>query len=346
MTEKPVRILVIDSNPEEAFAIKESLSTLHTDHFECIHIDSLSEGLESLISHVFDIILLDLSLPDDKGFETFLTLHRASPHIPVITMSRTRDDDLSARVRCEGAYDHLVKGGINSDLLRRSVLAAVKQKHAENHLIRIPDAWERTFDAIPDLIMILDNEHRIIRANKAMAEKLGLSAEKLIGRTCYHTVHGTEKPPLFCPHVRLMSDGSEHSVEVHEELLGGDFLVSVTPLYDPDGTLRGSIHIARDITEIKRTEHALLEKTHELGERIKELHCLFEMSKLREESNASLEETLENIVYIIPPAWQYPDITCARLTQGNCMEAIQRHRRTCEANRISRGLLYRKKRQA
>ena len=259
MTDKPIKILLIDSNPEDVSQIKDTLDEPHSDQFDCIHIDRLSEGLESLVNHVFDVILLDLSFPGSNGFDTFTDIHRALPSIPIITMSRTQDDALATRVRREGAFDHLVKKNIDSDLLKRSVLAAVKQKHAENQLIRIPDAWERTFDALPDLIMILDSEHRIIRANKAMAETLGLTPEELIGQSCYHTVHGTEEPPHFCPHAKLMQDGLEHSIEVHEDHLGGDFLVSVTPIHDPDGTIRGSVHVARDITEIKRTEHILLE---------------------------------------------------------------------------------------
>jgi PAS domain S-box-containing protein len=314
MTVKPIKILLIDSNPDDVSEIKETFSNSQTDQFECIHIDRLSEGLESLVYHVFDIILLDLSPPDDNVFDTLITILRTSPDIPVITMSRTQDDDSAARARREGAYNHLVKGDSDHDLLKRSVLAAVKQKQNENQLIRAPDTWERTFNAIPDLIMILDSEHRIIRANKAMAEKLGRALEELIGRHCYHTVHGAEEPPHFCPHVRLMSDGLEHSAEVYEDLLGGDFLVSVTPLYDTEGTIIGSVHVARDITEIKRTEHALLEKAHDLGERVKELNCLFEISKLREEEGHELGETLQNIVDAVPPAWQYPEITSARMT--------------------------------
>ena len=101
---------------------------------------------------------------------------------------------------------------------------------------------------------------------------------------------------------------------MHEDRLGGDLLVSVTPIYDTDGTIKGSVHVARDITQIKRTEHILLEKTHELGERIKELNCLFEISRLREETGHSMEETLKKMVNVISLAWQYPEITCSRLT--------------------------------
>lgn len=313
MTDKPIKILLIDNHHEDVLKIRETLDTSQTDQFECIHIDRLSEGLESLVNHVFDIIMIDLSLPGGNGFDTFIDIHQASPDIPFITMSRIKDDDLAARALREGADDHLFKGNIDGDSLKRSILNAMNRKQTKDQLLRIPDAWKRTFDAIPDLIMILDSEHRIIRANKAMAERVGLAREELIGRSCYHAVHGTEEPPHFCPHARLMADGLEHSVEVHEDYLGGDFIVSVTPLYDPDGTIRGSVHVARDITEIKSTEHTLLEKTHDLRERIKELNCLYNISQFREEEGNTLGEMLQKILSVIPPAWQFPEIASARM---------------------------------
>jgi PAS domain S-box-containing protein len=313
MTDKPIKILLIDDNLEDVSKIRQTLDKSQTVQSECIHIDHLSEGLETLVNHVFDIIVLDLSLQGGNGLDTFTIIHQASPDIPVITMSRTKDDDLAKRALQEGADDHLFKGDIDSNFLEHSILKVMKRKHIKDQLLRIHDSWEQTFDAIPDLIMILDAEHRIIRANKALAEKIGYAPEQLIGRSCYHAIHKTGEPPLFCPHAQLLADELEHSAEVHEEYLGGDFLVSVTPLYGSDGTLIGSVHVARDITEVKRTEHALREKAHDLDERIKELNCLYNFSRLREEAGVSLSETLNKIISIIPPAWQYPEITCARL---------------------------------
>ncbi len=116
------------------------------------------------------------------------------------------------------------------------------------------EAWERTFDTVPDLIAILDTQHRIVQANKAMADRLGLTRGECVGQTCYASVHGTDAPPSFCPHSQLLQDGEEYAVEVHEERLGGDFLVSVSPLRDASGRLVGSVHVARDITERKQAE--------------------------------------------------------------------------------------------
>ena len=71
--------------------------------------------------------------------------------------------------------------------------------------------------------------------------------------------------------------------------------------------------LTREIKKRKRVENELEQISHSLGERIKELNCLYSISKLRERTDFSLEDILQAIVDLIPPAWQYPEITCARI---------------------------------
>ncbi len=125
------------------------------------------------------------------------------------------------------------------------------------NLRRAKELWERTFDAVPDLVAIIDAGFRIVRANKAMVDRLNLPLQACIGQTCYKAVHGTEKPPSFCPHSQSLADGLEHIVEVKEERLGGDFVVSTSPLFDSNGQLIGCVHVARDITEHKRVDNIM-----------------------------------------------------------------------------------------
>ncbi|MBI5688069.1 MAG: PAS domain S-box protein [Verrucomicrobia bacterium] len=132
-----------------------------------------------------------------------------------------------------------------------------ERKRAEHAVLQAKEDWERTFDAVPDLVAILDNEYRIIRANRSMAARLGLPLNKCVGQTCHSAVHGTDDPPEFCPHKQLLADGIEHTAEIHENRLNGDFLETVSPLRDSEGKLIGSVHIARDITERKQREQAL-----------------------------------------------------------------------------------------
>lgn len=134
-----------------------------------------------------------------------------------------------------------------------------ERKRMEQKVLQASREWERTFESVPDLIAILDNQHKIVRANRAMAQQLGLTPEQCIGLPCYKYVHGTNQPPEFCPHAQTLKDGEQHMAEVHEERLGGDFLVSTTPLVDEKGQMIGSVHVARNITERKKIENQLRE---------------------------------------------------------------------------------------
>ncbi|MEI7723573.1 MAG: GAF domain-containing protein [Bacteroidota bacterium] len=119
--------------------------------------------------------------------------------------------------------------------------------------------WEKAFDAIPDLIAIIDKDHRIVKANKAMAEKLRCSSETVAGCHCFEVMHGTHEPPDFCPHSRLLlSENEEHS-EAVESRLGGVYDISTTPLFDNEGRLTGSIHVARDIGAHQKKEQLMAE---------------------------------------------------------------------------------------
>ncbi len=154
-----------------------------------------------------------------------------------------------------------------------------ERKRFEEAIIRAKKEWERTFDTVPDLIAILDKEHRVVRVNQAMAQRLRLSPDKCIGARCYEVVHGLSCPPEFCPHSHTCRDGGEHVAEVHESILGGDFMVSTTPLCDSEGQLVGSVHVARDITERKAAEDQLAKQAAQLQERKAQL----------EEINSELE---------------------------------------------------------
>ncbi len=142
-----------------------------------------------------------------------------------------------------------------------------EHKRTEAAILRAKEEWERTFDTIPDLITILDDRHRIVRANKAMANRLGVDVECCAGLACHEVVHGLSESPAFCPHSLTCRDGQQHIVEVHEPQLGGYFLVSTTPIFDLAGKLVGSVHVAHDITERKAAEDQLAKQAAQLQER-------------------------------------------------------------------------------
>jgi PAS domain S-box-containing protein len=132
-----------------------------------------------------------------------------------------------------------------------------EKKRMQDEILRAKSEWERTFNAVPDLISIIDRESRIVRVNKAMADRLGMQPLDAIGQPCYEIVHHSGLPPRSCPHQLLMNDGREHMQEIHEDTLNGDFLVTASPLRDASGSITGCVHVLHDITEPKRAENAL-----------------------------------------------------------------------------------------
>ena len=118
----------------------------------------------------------------------------------------------------------------------------------------IDEKFKTIYHAVPDMIAVLDLNYKILSINKAMSDKLGVSCDDAVGLTCYEVIHGTDCPPAFCPNAKLLQDEKTHVAEVHEPRLDGDYLVTVSPIYDLQGALFGSVHVAHDITLIKYAE--------------------------------------------------------------------------------------------
>ena len=144
-------------------------------------------------------------------------------------------------------------------LARLHLLQFAEKRQTEDKIAQACREWRSTFDTIPDLIAILDTDYRIIRANRAMADALRVSPQETLGLTCYQHLHGADAPPDNCPHSQVLVDCLGHSAERYEERLGGWFQMSTTPLTDAEGSLIGSVHVAHDITALKKHEQELRE---------------------------------------------------------------------------------------
>ena len=119
--------------------------------------------------------------------------------------------------------------------------------------------WKNCLLKLPQPIVVLDPDHRIISANHSALKALGRTEQEILGNTCHELFHGSGEPALGCPMERLLSEGSNDIVEMEMETLHGTFLVSCTPVTDDTGTVVGIVHMATDVTNLKETERALKE---------------------------------------------------------------------------------------
>lgn len=136
MDDKLIKILIIEDNPEDLRIIEEMLKEVENPAFELHSSKRLSDGLKCLVRDGFDILLLDLSLPDSVGLDTFSSVYEQAPEIPIVILSGFDDEEMAIRAVSEGAQDYLVKGHVTSPLLSRSISYAIERKLIEDELIR------------------------------------------------------------------------------------------------------------------------------------------------------------------------------------------------------------------
>jgi two-component system cell cycle sensor histidine kinase/response regulator CckA len=120
-------------------------------------------------------------------------------------------------------------------------------------------SWEETFDAVPDMVFIIDRDYRIVRCNQAATQLLSVPMPEILGQSCYKIMHDGEWPHEFCPNRETLTTKQTSHREIKVPKLGRVFDISTTPLLDEKGKVAGSVHVARDITGRKRTEEALRE---------------------------------------------------------------------------------------
>jgi signal transduction histidine kinase len=127
MDSEAINVLLIEDNPDDAFLIQETLADARGIMFHLEVVNRLSAGLERLAREGIDVVLLDLSLPDSKGSDTFKTMRHQFPNIPVVMMTGLDDEEMALEAAHEGTQDYLIKGEVDSNALSRSIRYAIER---------------------------------------------------------------------------------------------------------------------------------------------------------------------------------------------------------------------------
>ncbi len=234
-----------------------------------------------------DLIIADLRMPEMDGLEFLEIVTKESIFTPFIIISGAENMQDTIESLQLGAWDYLNKPVYPLDLLKHSVDRALERVHLfresqnyqkyledtvaqrtadllaqnqrleqeiqERHIqeklvVESQNEWERTVNSLPDMIAIVDSEHRVIRCNQSMQEKLGKPLAEIIGRDCLKC-----KDAFPCLHKELMKDKKPRRFEIYHQAFGTNYSVDIIPYYSKDDKLIGSIHVFRDITELKKS---------------------------------------------------------------------------------------------
>ncbi len=110
---------------------------------------------------------------------------------------------------------------------------------------------------MPESIALVDSDHRIIRMNRAMADRAGCTVQSAIKEPCYKIVHGRERPPYFCPFSHVVNDREERHIDYFDDNLGAFLKEYISPIKGKHGTLRGCVIVIQDVTQQKKLEGEL-----------------------------------------------------------------------------------------
>ena len=162
MSKKPIKALLVE---DSVFATRYTQKMLAEENDSQVNIqlecaDKLSAGLKCLAEDHFDIVLLDLTLPDSEDMETLKRVRAEAPQVPIIVLTGIGDEKLAVDAVREGAQDYLVKGRLDGNLLKRSILYAIERKQSEEALKQAKKDAEGANEAKSRFLATMSHEIR------------------------------------------------------------------------------------------------------------------------------------------------------------------------------------------
>jgi PAS domain S-box-containing protein len=174
------RVLLVEDNISDARLFREMLREAGSDRYVLETAGRLSDAIILIRKAPFDIVFLDLGLPDSQGMETLTTYLESAAEIPVIVLTGLADDAMSVQAIESGAQDFFVKGRIDGPTLVRAVRYAIGRKRQEGALRESEDRYRDLVEHSQELICTHDLEGRLLSVNPWAGEVLGYGTEELL----------------------------------------------------------------------------------------------------------------------------------------------------------------------
>ena len=256
MSVEKINILMVDDDPVACRLVKLILTESRQPvEFVVKSAGTFAEALDALTGHRFDLVLLDLGLPDSEGLHTVDRAYKACPHIPIVVLTGLADEEAGVQAIKKGASDYLVKGKFFRDMLVRTIRYSLERKEVEQQLRQGEERLRAIMDNIQTGIILVDAEtHTIVDANPAAVEMIGTATEKIVGSVCYNYICPDTNGQ--CPITDLKQDvNNAENQLVRADGVKLPILKTAAPVI-----LGGRQYLLEsfvDITERKRTEENL-----------------------------------------------------------------------------------------
>lgn len=257
---QPLKVLIVEDDPIDKTSLQRSLSQSTLPISDIKNAERLDTALSFLDEESFDVVFLDLGLPDSQGIDSFSAVCSKDPAVAVIVVSGLDDSETTVMAAKKGVQDYLVKGQFDGNLLARTVRYAIERKKVGEQLRQAEEKYRMQFEGSLDAIFVADVETGIIiDCNPAATRLVGREKSELIGQH-QRIIHPPEKT----------EEGFSRSFQQHSGEKNGQVLetyvvtktgeikdVAITASLFEVGGKRMLQGIFRDITERKRAEEAV-----------------------------------------------------------------------------------------
>lgn len=251
METRALRVLIVEDDEEDALVLRDMLREASAERPSMVVATRLAEALDWVDEERFDVILLDLRLPDSQGLETFLALNRRVPGVPVVVLTGLDDDELARRAMQAGAQDYLVKGQVEGPALVRSVLYAIERQRTTRYqrLLLERERFAAAVSQMSDAIVVTDGTGRLTNANHAACLLLHIPEQQVNTLTLadvlapFHT---------SVPLVELLTSNDRVSAfEISRPNTAPPLYLDarITRLYENSGALGSMVLMVRDVTD-------------------------------------------------------------------------------------------------
>jgi PAS domain S-box-containing protein len=218
-----ISVLLVEDNPTDVLLTEEALAD---SHFHIDSVERLDKALTLLASRRFDVVLLDLGLPDSQGLETLRALRVGNSHVAIVVLTGKDDEVLALQALQEGAQDYLAKGDIEAKSLRKTLRYAVERSNAERLLRQSENRLQELTAHIHQVLWVID-----ARESKILYVSPGY--EEMWGRTCQSLI---ENPYSYMDGIHPLD--MEMMVRENTTMLKTGYIDVETRILRPDQTVR------------------------------------------------------------------------------------------------------------
>jgi len=190
MTKEKISVLLIEDDLGYSRMIREMIVESKKPGFDLHHSDTLIKGLDALAKENFDIILLDLTLPDSEGLDTLLRVKGLVPDIPIVVLTSLEEEKVALKAVQESAQDYLYKGDVRPTLLIRAIKYAVERKRMVQDLQHAYENQEAIVKERTEELSILNVQLKNEIEEKKQAEYALKDNEELLKATIESTADG------------------------------------------------------------------------------------------------------------------------------------------------------------